>query len=230
MWPPFTFSTPNLAPFPTWSTTSTNLLTGTQKSPSALPLLTGTGANKIYLISNLRSLLHVIWVHFSTTIAILILMLYIHFCYLVFMAIPIISFPRVRTIYIYIYVCVTCASMCCICIWRSCVIPGGGRGGLGQLIGVAHKRTRAWASEWVQTSRKNVNWHCRSHCYLTAEKSHFWHHLLQVSLTINNNNTESLRDSLLVQKLRLFIYNTREQSRILNKNILAQNSLYYQRC
>ena len=35
IWPPFTFSTPNLAPFPTWSTTSTNLLAGTQKSPSA---------------------------------------------------------------------------------------------------------------------------------------------------------------------------------------------------
>ena len=34
-WPLFTFSTPNLAPFPIWSTTSTNLLTGTRKSPSA---------------------------------------------------------------------------------------------------------------------------------------------------------------------------------------------------
>ena len=56
IWPPFNFSTPNLAPFPTWSTTSTNLLTGTRKSPSAskdqikcsaLPLLTGTGAYKM---------------------------------------------------------------------------------------------------------------------------------------------------------------------------------------
>ena len=28
------FSTPNLVPFPTWSTTSTNLLTVTRKSPS----------------------------------------------------------------------------------------------------------------------------------------------------------------------------------------------------
>ena len=34
-WPPFTFSTSNLAPFPTWSTTSTNLLIGTRKSLSA---------------------------------------------------------------------------------------------------------------------------------------------------------------------------------------------------
>ena len=32
-WPSFTFSTSNLAPFLTWSTTSTNLLTKTQKPP-----------------------------------------------------------------------------------------------------------------------------------------------------------------------------------------------------
>ena len=32
-WPPLTFFIPNLAPFPTWSTTATNLLIGTQKSP-----------------------------------------------------------------------------------------------------------------------------------------------------------------------------------------------------
>ena len=34
-WPPFTFSNQNLAPFPRWTTTSTNLLTGTRRSPSA---------------------------------------------------------------------------------------------------------------------------------------------------------------------------------------------------
>ena len=33
-WPPFTFSTPYLAPFLTWSTTSTNLLNGTRKQGS----------------------------------------------------------------------------------------------------------------------------------------------------------------------------------------------------
>ena len=35
-WPPFTFSTPNLAPFLTWNTTSTNLLTGTWESRQVL--------------------------------------------------------------------------------------------------------------------------------------------------------------------------------------------------
>ena len=34
--PPFIFCTPNLAPFPTWSTSSNNLLTGSQNSPSTL--------------------------------------------------------------------------------------------------------------------------------------------------------------------------------------------------
>ena len=43
-WPLFTSSISNLASFLTWSTTSSNLLTGTRKSP--IPLLSATGANK----------------------------------------------------------------------------------------------------------------------------------------------------------------------------------------
>ena len=47
-WPLFTFCTSNLAPFPIWSTTSSNLLTGTRKFQCIVlpPLLTATGANK----------------------------------------------------------------------------------------------------------------------------------------------------------------------------------------
>ena len=34
--------------------------------------------------------------------------------FMVYRAIPIIAFPRVRTIYVYMCVCVICASMCCV--------------------------------------------------------------------------------------------------------------------
>ena len=64
--------------------------------------------------------------------------------------IPMIAFPRVRTIYIYIYlylyVCVTYASMRCIRKLRH-------SRGLGQLMGVPRKRTR---SQVLQTSRKKA--------------------------------------------------------------------------
>ena len=58
-------------------------------------------------------------------------------------AIPIIAFPRVRTIYIiilYLYVCVLeLARVCVVYVVKEVASFGG----LGQLMGVARKRTRA---------------------------------------------------------------------------------------
>ena len=65
-------------------------------------------------------------------------------------AIPMIAFPRVRTIYIYIYICLWPLTQLCVVYVVKEVTSFRG---LGQLMGVVRKRMRARA---LQTSRKKA--------------------------------------------------------------------------
>ena len=66
-------------------------------------------------------------------------------------AIPTIAFPRVRTIYIYIYIYICLCPLARVCVVY--VVKLCHSRGLGQLMGVACKRTRAQS---LQTSRKKA--------------------------------------------------------------------------
>ena len=67
----------------------------------------------------------------------------------------IIAFHGVESIYIlyiYIYVCATCTSMHCIRSYRSCINSRG----LGQLMGVTHKRTHVWTTDQPGSFRRDL--------------------------------------------------------------------------